>query len=149
MHTAIKKVGDDLDSLQFNTAVSALMIWINYLSAKKNIYKKEYEALLKMLAPFAPHITQELWHLTNPTANFVHLEDWPSYEAKFLISKNSTIVIQINGKFRDSIKIENSKIKDQNYVENEAKNSEKVKNHLKTEVKKVIYIEGKIINFVI
>jgi leucyl-tRNA synthetase len=56
MNKAIKKVGDDLEMLQFNTAVSSLMIWLNFLTAKKTVKRREYENLLRLLAPFAPHV---------------------------------------------------------------------------------------------
>ena len=149
MHVTIKKVGDDLDNLQFNTAVSSLMIWLNYLSAKQTVFTKEYETLLKLLAPFAPHMAQEIWQSINPTASFIHLEKWPQYQANFLNKQKIKIVIQINGKVRDTLEIQSSEINNQNFIENEAKNSQKVKKYLKSEVKKVIYVKGKIINFVV
>lgn len=149
MHKTIKKVGEDLEMLHFNTAVSSLMIWLNHLYSKKSVSRVEYEAFLKILAPFAPHITDELWHLINPTANFIHLENFPLYQSKYLLQDYSKIIVQVNGKFRDVIEIQNSKIKSQSEVENEAKKSEKLKKYLNTPVKKVIYVEGKVINFVV
>ena len=149
MHSAIKKVGDDLDTLNFNTAVSALMIWLNFLSSKKDVYRLEYETLLKLLAPFAPHITEEVWHSINPSANSIHLENFPLYQAKFTARETVQIIIQVNGKIRDTIEIDSSKIKDQSFVENETKNSEKIKKYIQNGVKNTIYVPGKILNFVV
>ncbi|MBI3985049.1 MAG: leucine--tRNA ligase [Candidatus Levybacteria bacterium] len=149
MHQAIKKVGVDLENLAFNTAVSSLMIWLNHLTSKKTVTSEEYKTLLRLLAPFAPHITDELWHLLNPNANSVHLEDWPVFQSKYLISDSVNIAVQVNGKLRDAIVVKREFIKSQEKVENEAKSSQKVAKYLTSAIKKVIYIEGKIINFVV
>jgi len=150
MHKTIKKVGDDLNTFQFNTAVAMLMTWLNFLSGKERITKEEYETFLKLLAPFAPFITEELWHLINPTAKSVHLEKWPLYQSKYLVEEEVAIVIQINGKLRDTIQIQSAKINSQSDVEAKAKKSEKIKKHLHGQaVRKVIYVEGKLLNFVV
>ena len=151
MHKSIKKVGDDLNNFQFNTAVSALMTWLNFLSAKDKISKEEYETFLKLLAPFAPHLTEEIWSRgarSGSARQSIHLEKWPQFDPKYLIEDEVSIVVQINGKLRDSIRVESSKLKVQSYVEEEAKKSDKVKKYLTGSVKKVIYIEGRLINFV-
>jgi leucyl-tRNA synthetase len=85
MHKAIKKVGDDLNTFQFNTAVAALMTWLNFLSAKEKITKEEYRTFLKLLAPVAPFITEELWQSVDSSAKSIHLEEWPTFQAKYLI----------------------------------------------------------------
>ncbi|MCL4353562.1 leucine--tRNA ligase [Patescibacteria group bacterium] len=158
MHKTIKKVGGDIAGIKFNTAVAALMEWLNYLSRKaKNKKQKvsweEYRVLLILLAPFAPHMTEELWQrfLVKPPPSFlsVHCQKWPKYDPKFLEEEEATIVVQVNGRVRDSVKMQNAKCKMQNYVEEKARESERVSKHLEgRSVKKVIYIEGKIINFV-
>jgi leucyl-tRNA synthetase len=190
MHKTIKKVGDDLNNFQFNTAVAALMTWLNFLSAKQKVAKQEYETFLKLLAPFAPFITEELWQSLNSSANNVsmrgpvrnfppasapsslasshkvravgspsipatpfnsiHLQEWPKYDSKYLVEDEIPIVVQINGKLRETIRIQNSERKIQNKVEKVAKNSQKVKKHLEgKEIKRVIYVEGKLLNFVV
>ncbi len=150
MHNAIKKVGEDLDNFHFNTGVSALMIWLNFLSVKKEIGEEEYKVFLKLLSPFAPHITEELWHLVNPTADSIHLETWPEVNPGYLIEDNVSIVVQINGKVRDAVEIPSSESKTQNKVEEKVKKSDKIRKYLEgQQVKKVIYVEGKLINFVV
>lgn len=149
MHKTIKKVGDDLNNFQFNTAVAALMTWLNYLSSKK-IAKEEYDTFLKLLAPFAPFITEELYHLGDQSADSIHMQTWPQYQAKYLIEEEVSIVVQVNGKVRDIVMIQNSKVKIQNEVQEEVMKSEKVNKYLSSaKVKKVFYVEGKLINFVI
>lgn len=149
MHSAIKKVGEDLETLNFNTAVSALMIWLNFLSSKKVINRLEYETLLKLLAPFAPHVTEEIWHLINEGANSIHIENFPLYQAKHISTEFVSIVVQVNGKVRFTIEIKSEDVKNQEKVENEAKTNEKIKKYIENGVKKTIYIPGKVLNFVV
>jgi leucyl-tRNA synthetase len=150
MHRTIKKVGEDLENFQFNTAVAALMTWLNYLSAKEKVAKEEYTTLLKLLAPFAPHITEELYQLESGSDNSVHLENWPSYQAKYLIEEMVLVVVQVNGKLRDTLQVQNDKIKEQKEVEEAAKHSPKVSKYIENQtIRKVIYVEGKLINFVV
>jgi leucyl-tRNA synthetase len=150
MHQTIKKVGDDLNTFQFNTAVAALMTWLNYLSVKEKVGKEEYVTLLKLLAPFAPYIAEELYQSTGPSDNSVHLQQWPAYQSKYLIEEMVSIVVQVNGKLRDTIEIQNTKIKQQDKIEEAAKHSLKVSKYIENQpIKKVIYVEGKLINFVV
>jgi len=155
MHKAVKKVGDDLNNFQFNTAVAQLMTWLNFLDAKETVSPKEYEVFLKILSPFAPHITEELWQSLSLIAKghksfkSIHLEKWPEYDEKYLTEDEISIVVQVNGKLRDTIRIQSSELRIQNKVEEEARKSDKVKKYLTSSVKKVIYVEAKIINFVI
>jgi leucyl-tRNA synthetase len=130
------------------------MTWLNFLS-EKQVSEEEYDTLLRLLAPFVPHIAEELYHLRNKSANSIHLEEWPIYQPKYLIEDTLHIVVQINGKLRDTISIQNlsfldAKNKDQNLIEKEARRSEKVTKHLEGKtIKKVIYVKGKLINFVV
>lgn len=150
MHKTIKKVGDDLNTFQFNTAVASLMTWLNFLSGKEKITAEEYATFLKLLAPFAPFITEEIWHLIDPNAKSIHLEKWPLYQSKYLVEEEVAIVIQINGKLRDTVQIQSAKIKSQDEVEGAAKKSAKIKKHLRGQtIHKVIYVEGKLLNFVV
>lgn len=146
----IKKVGEDLENIHFNTAVSTLMEWLNFLSSKKTVLKTEYEVLLKLLAPFAPHITEEIWHELNPSATSLHLEKWPEYDKSKVFSQTLKIAIQVNGKVRGLVEIEADDVKDQTKVEEKAKSDQNINKYLKeNNIKKVIYIPGKILSFVV
>ena len=175
MHRTIKKVTEDIENLHYNTAISALMEYYNEISKIKNpfgpssgrgqISKREIEVLLLLLAPFTPHMTEELWERIknhesgikegNHNSCFmlhasIHVHSWPSYDPRMLEEDEATIVVQVDGKVRDTIKNQKSKIKDQSEIESRARESERVKKYLEgKKVKKVVYVEGKIINFVI
>ena len=131
MHKTIKKVGEDLNTFQFNTAVAALMTWLNYLSAKEKVGKEEYQTLLKLLAPFAPHITEELYQLDSQSDKSIHLANWPSYQAKYLIEEMVSIVVQVNGKLqRHRFKLKMRKLRARTKSKELAKASQKVSNYL-------------------
>ena len=149
MHKTIKKVSEDLSDFQFNTAVASLMGWLNYLSLK-TVSKEEYDTFLKLMAPFAPHIADELYHLDNESANSIHLEKWPQYQSKYLVEESVAIVVQINGKLRTTVRVDNSNILFQDRVEELVKKSENLHKYLDgKEIKKVIYVKGKLLNFVV
>lgn len=144
----IKKVGDDLENMKFNTAVSSMMEFINLWSEKDNILsKKDAENFLKILAPFAPHIAEELWFKLGHKKS-IFTDIWPQYDEKLIKKQTFELVIQINGKVRDKIEV------DVDIPEDEAKKivleREKVKNWLKSQSpKKVIFIKGKLVNIVV
>lgn len=148
MHKTIKKVGTDIAQVKFNTAVAALMEWLNHLTAKEDIALEEYRTLLLLLAPFAPHMTEELWSEMGLGKTSVHLESWPAYEAKYASSDETIVAVQINGKLRAEIRA--SADSTQEDLEKLAREQENVKKHLAgVEVVKVIYVQGKILNFVV
>lgn len=149
MHKTIKKVGDDIEEIKFNTAIAVLMEWINYLEKKGKVSELEYKTFLILLAPFAPHITEELWHhLGNESS--IHLSSWPEVDEKYLEEDEVTIAVQINGKVRDTISIDRSRIEDRESLESEIMKRERVQKFLEgKEVKKVIYIPGKIFSIVV
>ena len=142
-------------------AMAKLMTWYNYLSQQKNVSKKELETFLKLLAPIAPFITEELYQnvIASPEGaaisddgsfRSVHLQPWPSYEPKMLEEGEVTIVVQVNGKVRDSFTVHSLQFTEQSKVEKKAKESSKIKKYIEgKKIKKVIYVEGKIINFVV
>ncbi len=98
LHQTIKKVTDDILGFNFNTAISAFMILIN-AAEKIELSQKDYEIILKLLAPFAPHITEEIWANLGHKKS-IHLESWPEFNPAKAISDKVTIVVQINGKAR-------------------------------------------------
>ncbi len=103
LHKTIKKVTEDILNFNFNTAVSAFMILVN-LAEKTNISRRDYETILKLLAPFAPHLTEEIWaNLGNRKS--IHLESWPKYDEKKIVSNKIVISVQINGRPRASFEM--------------------------------------------
>ncbi|HEV2339970.1 MAG TPA: leucine--tRNA ligase [Patescibacteria group bacterium] len=153
MHKTIKKVADDVISTKFNTAVSTIMKWVNYLESKEGVSNEEYKTLLLILSPFAPHITEELWQLNyGSDKGFISIHEylWPRYDASALKEEQVTIVIQINGKTRDTLLVPMAQIDDKARIISQAKLHENVVKYFTgKQIKKEIYVRGKIINFVI
>jgi leucyl-tRNA synthetase len=152
IHTAIKEVTEDVESeYQFNTGVSELMKLSNALndaSCKDSlIYTEGIQTLIVLLAPFAPHIAEELWHQLSNTES-VHTQTWPKYDSEALVADEITLVIQINGKKRADLQVPAQANKAE--LEKYARDSEIVQRHLEgKEIKKVIVVPGKLVNFVV
>ncbi len=148
MHYTIKKVGDDLENMKFNTAVSTMMEFINLWSEKDNILsKKDAENFLKILASFTPHVCEELWaKLGHKTSIFK--EKWPKYDEKLIKKQTFELVIQINGKVRSKIEVSADISEDE--AKKLALSNDRVKNWLKGQTpKKIIFVKGKLINIVV
>ncbi len=149
LHKTIKKVGEDIDGLRFNTAVSSLMILANACAAAGRITAETFATLLRLIAPFAPHLAEELWQtLQGVTASSVFSSAWPTYDASLLIDEMVTVAVQVNGKLRDTIEIS------RNTTEAETKAaalaSEKIRAALGDQlVRKTIVVPGKIVNIVV
>ena len=147
LHKSIEKISEDLDGMKFNTAVSQLMILSNNFETYEKLPISIYETFLKLLAPFVPHIAEELWQQLGHK-NSIHLENWPEYNPRLIKENKFDLVIQINGKFRDKVSVP------QEITEKEARaiavSQEKIKNWLKDKkVIKTIFVPEKLINFVI
>ncbi|MDO8495979.1 MAG: class I tRNA ligase family protein [bacterium] len=146
LNKSTKEIEEDIKGMSFNTGVSSLMKLLNELESHE-ISKDEYETLLKLLAPFAPHLAEELWQNVLKNKKSIHLERWPEYDDKLLSEEKIKLVIQVNGRVRDTLEVKKG------LSEEEAKRlalaSENVKRHLIGEVKKVIYVKDRIINLVI
>ncbi|PZU96878.1 MAG: leucine--tRNA ligase [Leptolyngbya sp.] len=152
IHTAIQAITEDIDGdYQFNTAVSELMKLSNALtdSAAKNspVYAEGVRALVLLLAPFAPHMADELWHqLGNPDS--VHRAPWPVFDPAALVVDEITLVIQIMGKTRGTLEVPADS--DKAALERYARESEAAQRYLEgKEIKKVIVVPGKLVNFVV
>ncbi len=152
IHTAIKDVSADLaPPYQFNTAISELMKLSNALGASKckssPVYKEGIETLVILLAPFAPHISEELWHQLGKEGS-VHEQSWPQPDSQALVVDEITLVIQIMGKTRGTIQV--TATKDKQALEQYARSSPIAQKYLEgKEVKKVIVVPGKLVNFVL
>ena len=150
LHKTIKKASEDLENLKFNTAVASLMGFIkDWRSDKEGLNRDDLKKFLLILAPFAPHTAEELWNKIGEKSS-IHQSQWPSYESKLLKEEEVTIVTQINGKIRYTFRLSAEKIGDQQLIERIAKDSQKIKKHLDNRtIKKVVYVKGRVINFVI
>lgn len=149
LHKTIRQVSLDLEDLSYNTAIARLMELYNFLSHQKQVSRNTIVTFLKLLVPFAPHLAEELWHnLQGKDAKSIHLERWPEYNAQYLTEDELTIVVQVNGKRRGEIKIKSEQIQLKNEAETLARMQ--VQKYIAGEaVKRVIYVPGKIINFVV
>lgn len=147
LHKTIKKVTDDITGFAFNTAVSAMMIFANELEKAESIHEKDFKMFLQILAPFAPHITDELWERLGEKKS-IHIAPWPKFDPKKIIDDTVTIGIQINGKVRGEIAIN---IDEHEEVIKKAvfEMPEIMKWLSGNEIKKFIYVKGKVINIVI
>ena len=104
----MKKVTEDIESLHYNTAISQLMILTNEIY-KYPILTKEYvEGYVKMIYPFAPHLGEELWEMLGHHQTITY-ENWPSYDNSKTINQEVTVVVQINGKLRDKLQVDDTK----------------------------------------
>ena len=147
LHKTIKKVTEDIENFNFNTAVSSMMILVNEFEKQEKINKKDWEMFLKILSPFAPHITEEIWHELGHKTLLV-TESWPKPDKNKMKEKEVKIAVQINSKVRAECTVALN-MKEENIV-NMVKILPAVEKWLSgKEIKKVIYISGKLINFVV
>ncbi|HTE57851.1 MAG TPA: leucine--tRNA ligase [Verrucomicrobiae bacterium] len=152
-HRAIKRVTEDLHELGFNTAVAALMEYINELYKHKTTipvgsdeWNQGLVALIQLLAPFAPHISEELWQQLGQEGS-VHVSTWPEWDETYLQQDTMKIVVQVNGKLRAQIEVSTDATEDT--VVAAAKADPKVVGYIEAGTKKTIYVPKKLINFVV
>ena len=146
-HRTVKKVGEDIESMDFNTAVSSLMILLNETeSLKRPLPKAQAEAFVKLVAPFAPHLSEELWHRMGHEDS-VHRAMWPAFDPAKLAAASFELVVQVNGKVRDKVTVP-ADISDED-AKARAMASEAVQRHLNGGApKQVIYVKGRLVNIV-
>lgn len=142
----VKKVTEDFDTLNFNTAISQLMVFINDCYKANNIYKPYVEGFVKMLAPIAPHVSEELWQRLGNQETITY-QPWPTYNASLLVDDEIEIVVQVNGKVRAKIDIPKDLSKED--MQELALQNENVKLSIEgKEIKKVIAVPQKLVNIV-
>lgn len=154
LNKAIKKVSGDLGELGFNTAIAALMELVNeFYKIKKDfpLGSRQWQNTLitatQLVAPFAPHIAEELWHHLGQKES-VHISTWPTWDDKLLQNSTVNIIVQVNGKLRANVTV--AKDADEATVTSAAKSDKKVAVYLKeAKIKKTIHVPGRVINFVI
>jgi leucyl-tRNA synthetase len=154
----IKKVSEDLEKRRYNTAIASMMEFTNLVGDNENaIGKNDFKTLVLLLSPFAPYVTEELWQkLTGNSkkafsaALSVHRQPFPSFDLSGIKEEKCVIVIQVNGKVRDTISTKSDKAANQSEIEPLARASANTKRHLAgKKVIKVIFVAGKLINFVV
>lgn len=154
-HLTIKKVTRDIEDEKFNTAVASMMEMVNGLYKIKESYgidmldewRFALESLIQILAPFAPHITEELWHEMGHD-DTVHVGHWPKWDEKYLKSSVMTIIVQVNGKLRAKLELPSDM--DKQGVEAAALADENVQKFTNNKPpKKMVYVPGKLINIVV
>jgi leucyl-tRNA synthetase len=146
-HQTVKKVGEDIEGLRFNTAISQLMIFVNEAMKLEKLPRRELEQFLLLLAPFAPHIAEELWEQMGHERSLAY-EPWPRYDAQKTLEDQVEIVLQVNGKVRGKLLIPQGA--DQANVEKLAREDANVQRHLEgKQVRRVIVVPNKIVNIVV
>jgi leucyl-tRNA synthetase len=147
LHQTIQRVTDDLNTMSFNTAISAMMELTNHLTKQTVRSRSVLKTFVLLLSPFAPHLAEELWHAFGATASLT-FEPWPSYDASLLKADTVEVPVQINGKLRGKLTVAADISKD--VLEQAALNDEKIKSQLEGKtIKKVIVVPGKLVNFVV
>lgn len=144
---AAKKVSDDIESMSFNTAVSALMVWSNEAMKADVVPQEAWEMFLRSLAPFAPHLAEELWAKLGKEGS-VHAAPWPEVAAGEIAEETVRIAVQISGRTREEVEVPVGATREE--VERAALASERVRGFMGgSEPQRVVYVPGRIINFVL
>lgn len=148
LHKLIKKVTSDIDSLQYNTSVAAFMVCVNELTSLKADSRAVLEPLAVLLAPFAPHIIEEIWHTALGHETSVCDAEWPAYDEKYLKENTATYAVSFNGKARFSITMPLEASKEE--VQEAALSNPSAAKWLEGKtIRKIIVVPGKIVNVVV
>ncbi|HET9947917.1 MAG TPA: class I tRNA ligase family protein, partial [Longimicrobiales bacterium] len=148
VHQTIKQVTEQIPALQYNTAIAALMECLNRIRAGgRTAARAEIEPLVPLLAPFAPHIAEELWERLGHEGSIFDAPNWPSYDEAKAAEVNVTIAVQVNGKLRASIEVPRGAPED--VVVAKARAEENVRRHLDGAERRVVYVPDRLVNFVV
>lgn len=148
INKSIKKVTGDIDTLSFNTAISALMIFVNTLNARDGpIPRKAVEALVLLVSPFAPHIAEESWQILGHKTS-IALASWPKYDEALCVDTTAVVAIQVNGKVRGKMEIAKD-FPEADALSEALKQSSVTKHTDGMQVAKIIYVPGKILNIIV
>ncbi|MCB0276765.1 MAG: class I tRNA ligase family protein, partial [Calditrichaeota bacterium] len=147
LHEAIKKVTEDIEGLRFNTAIAAMMTFVNEANKWTDLPKSLMETFLILLNPFAPHLAEELWASMGHQQSMAY-QPWPTFDPKLLTSDTVTYAVQVNGKLRGEMEVDKSLPKDE--VEAIAKTAGRVPNFIEGKtIVKVIVVPNKLVNIVV
>jgi leucyl-tRNA synthetase len=153
LNKTVKKVGEDIENFRFNTAISSMMILVNEMEKLEQVPAVAYALLIRLLAPFAPHITEEIWHNLGPSSagkqkKSIHLEDWPKYDESKIKEKSFKIAVQGDNKVRAVFEIGEGAAEEE--VKKLALEEDRVKKWIKgRRVKKIIYVKSKLVSIVL
>lgn len=150
LHQTIKKVDKDTEVLKFNTAVAALMEFLNSWEKIGILSKEDAGMFVRLIAPFAPHLAEEVWveGLGKPFS--VHTQPWPKYNPKLIQTEKTIFIIQVNGKLRGQLEVDLDQAKSKEGMEKLSQKDQKVSKWIgKGKIKQVVFIPGKLINFVV
>ncbi len=146
-HQTVKKVTEDFEHLRFNTAISQMMVFINDCYKAEVIPTEYAEGFVKLLAPIAPHVAEELWQILGYSET-ISYEAWPTYDESKLVDDEIEVIVQVNGKLRSKVKVAKDASKEQ--LEQIAQEDEKVKEFTEgKQIIKVIAVPGKLVNIVV
>ncbi|QCR33314.1 leucine--tRNA ligase [Lysinibacillus sp. SGAir0095] len=146
-HQTVKKVTDDYEHLRFNTAISQMMVFINDCYKAQSFPTDYAEGFVKLLAPIAPHVAEELWEILGHTGTLTY-EEWPTFDESKLVDDEVEVVVQVNGKLRAKVKVAKDVSREQ--LEEIAKVDEKVLEFTEgKQIVKVIAVPGKLVNIVV
>ncbi len=149
LHTAIKKVTEDIEAMRFNTAISGLMIFVNDANAWKQVPKSVALDFVQLLSPFAPHIAEELWQRLGNAETLAHT-DWPKFDESWLVADEIMYPVQINGKVRAELFVPSEQAMDKDWVLEQAKSLEKIQGYLEGHrIVKEIFVPKRIVNIVV
>ncbi|OGI89402.1 hypothetical protein A2911_02425 [Candidatus Nomurabacteria bacterium RIFCSPLOWO2_01_FULL_40_15] len=147
LHKTIKKVSEDIESMRFNTAISAMMILTNEMEKKENLSQKDFKSFLQILSPFAPHVTEELWHGLGEKKS-VNLSTWPKWDESLLMDEEIKIALQVNGKVRAELVIQMNMPEED--IKKKALTNQTIMKHVAgKEPKRVIYVKNRLVNIVL
>jgi leucyl-tRNA synthetase len=146
INKTIKKVSNDLNELKFNTAIATMMEFLNFINKDKKLSNTSARALICLLHPFAPHLSEEIWERMGHK-ELISFATWPTYDEKYTLENTSTIAVMINGKLRGTVELANDITKDK--ALELAKSQNFLTKYLNGKIIKEIYIPKKIINIVI
>jgi leucyl-tRNA synthetase len=147
LHQTIRKVGEDIPRLSYNTAIAAMMEYMNTLRAgERTPQLGEVRPLIQLVSPFAPHIAEELWSVLGETRS-VFDAGWPAYDEALIVEDQVTMAVQVNGKTRGTISV--SKTASQDEAVAAAMAEPNVAKFVSAEIRRVIFVPGRMVNLVV
>ncbi|MCU1280633.1 MAG: leucyl-tRNA synthetase, partial [bacterium] len=148
-HATIKRVTDDVEGFKFNTAIAAIMELVNAIYATNEVDREAVESVVRLLAPMAPHLSEELWRrLGHGESEMLVTHPWPTFDAEVAAKKRVPYPVQVNGKLRGQLEAEPEAAKET--VESQARALDSVKPWIDgKEIVKVVFVPGRLINFVV